>query len=159
MINEVIEQINDVIVDSGLIERWGGYCDAELKNGLMVGIGKTGDCKGNTYTFDDRVSSSGFIELGDVTNESISTQFGYMVIPVKIHLFVNQKRYDDKKYHSVYLTLMELFYSSLNFQRKTIGGKGSAIANIPHCEYTIITITVRQPIDCNYQVANNPDVC
>jgi len=48
MIKQTITEINQIIIDSGLIERYGKYCShhTDAANGIPYGKGKEKDCKG-----------------------------------------------------------------------------------------------------------------
>lgn len=160
MIKEVINEINTIIEDSKIINRYGGYCDVDKSKGMPVGISKTKDIKGNTYTFDARVKASGFLEFQkERTNiQQFSTQFYYLNMFFVVHLFVSQKKVARAKNYSTALRLLEIIRDNIHYKLKSFEFKLLESEN-PDCEYSTITIGIKTPVGCNYVIENNPEPC
>lgn len=160
MIKETIDSINEVINNSKIIERYGGYCDIDKSKAIPFGISKTKDEKGNTYTYDARYKTAGFLEFQkERTNvEQFSTQFWYLNLFFVVHLFTSQKKVSKAKNYSTALKLLEVMRDNTNYKFKKLEFKLIETDN-PDCEYSTITIAIKTPVACNYTIENKPESC
>lgn len=160
MIEQVITYFDTLVTDSTFVDRWGGYCEVDQNTKpFPTGISKTKDVKGNTFTYDDRVKTNGFLELGKTRFDALGTQFGYLNIPIIIHIFTNRKKVAQAKYYSVAIALLDYLKKHTEYQNKTWQYENIPHLENLHAEYSKITITVRLPMDCNISPDNNPQCC
>lgn len=163
MIKEAITDINNIIVQTGLIERYGHCCTVKTgKNGVPFGYGLEKDCYGNTYTFDERKKNVAFLELFNFSFENINSKLKWLNIEIKIHHFLNQKHQDIEKYFGVHL---QLYYAIDQVIGKFKTWMNTALniqpvkLNIDNCEYTVMTINLRTIVPCDYIPDFDPDSC
>lgn len=156
MIKELIDHVNTIIADSDIINRYGGYCQlSNKKTDYPVGVGLDGDCKGNTYTYDDRVLTSGFLSLEGTTTEQISSQFGYLVVRLNVHVFTNHKKYEDGKYYMPAVKLTGILMDEMTYGNKIINCQTKQTPDSLKAEYSVISIQVKIPFDCVNPISRN----
>lgn len=149
MIKDFITQIVSDITDIDLIQRFGGYCDLELIDGIETGIKKDGeiDCHGTTYTPDERFASVGFLyidswETKKSEHDRKSNELD-LVIGVKLY-FTPAKLGERVNYYEAGLE----FITELNKK----GYKFSGRASRTNQKFEMVTLlyTKKMYVPCDY---------
>jgi hypothetical protein len=157
MIKNEIINIHNTIVGLNLIQRWGGYSahKTDSDNGIPYGVSKMKDCYGNTYTYDDRVETVGYLSLNPFTTTTENRMFVRMNISFVVHLFNNTRKQgeDQRFYQKAILILKELKKKFDDVNLSSIDLRQDKI------EYTTITITQNYIIPCDYDYEELNELC
>ena len=162
MIKQEIDKINALIIGSALVERYGKYCTHKTDKDIPYGYGKESDCKGNTYTFDERYETVAYLSLLQWKTRPLNRLANYLDINFQIHHFTNQKKVNDDKYFGKSQELYILLFKQIQEKYKlnsTVNAESSNLKLPDNCEYTIIDIKVTTIVDCNYSPETDPELC
>lgn len=162
MIKQEIDKINNLIADSQLVERYGKYCNHKTDKDVPYGYGKEKDCKGNVYTFDERIQTVAYLSLQSFKTRSLNRLANYLDINFQIHHFTSQKKVNDDKYFGKSQELYILLFKQIQEKYKISSSVNysSSTLNLPdNCEYAIIDIKVTTIVDCNYSPEIDPELC
>jgi len=162
MIKQEIDKINTLIINSALVERYGKYCNHKTDKEIPYGYGKEKDCKGNTYSFDERIGTVAYLSILSRKTRPFNSLANYLDINFQIHHFVNQKKVNDDKYFGKSDELYIMLFKEIQQKYKlnsTVNYQSSNL-NLPdNCEYTIFDIKVTTVVDCNYSPEIDPEIC
>jgi hypothetical protein len=162
MIKAEIDKINNLIIDSQLVERYGKYCTHKTDKDIPYGYGKEKDCKGNTYTFDERLETVAYLSLLSFQTRPLNRMANYLDINFQVHHFTNQKKVDSDSFFGRGQQIYVLLFKEIQEKYKlssTVNIKTSSL-NLPdNCEYVIIDIKVTTIVDCNYSPEIDPELC
>ena len=165
MIKETIQNINDIIINSGLVERYGKYCNHKT-DGTKIpfyGVGIEKDCKGNTYTFDERVTNVAYLEFLPFKTTAVNSLINNFDFTFNIHHFVSTKKVNDNRYYGKHLELFQAVFNAIKAVKTFNKSQITTVSitnNIPdHCEYGVISISFSQYVDCNYVPETDPALC
>jgi hypothetical protein len=162
MIKQEIDKINEIIIDSQLVERYGKYCNHKTDKDIPYGYGKEKDCRGNTYTFDERYETVSYLSLLSFQTRPFNRLANYLDINFQIHHFTNQKKVNDDKYFGKSQELYILLFRQIQEKYKlnsSVSFKTSNL-NLPdNCEYVVFDIKVTTIVDCNYSPEIDPVLC
>jgi len=92
-IQDNIDDISQVIIDSNLIELWGGWCVNKLDKDVPYGIKPlaiNSSKETNVYSLNDNVRSSGYLYIKSITDYRDIK--GVFTVEVAINLFINPKK-------------------------------------------------------------------
>jgi len=165
MIKETIKTINDIIINSTLVERYGKYCShkTDAANGIPYGVGKEKDCKGNTYTFDERITNVAYLEFLPFKTTPVNSLINNFELTFNIHHFVSTKKVNDNRYYGKHLELFQYVFNAIKAVKTFNKSQITTVSitnNIPdHCEYGVISISFSQYVDCNYTPEIDPALC
>ncbi len=147
MINELITYLDSKISGTNLIDRWGGYCELfKAKKDLPYGVGLEGDCKGNTYTYDDRNEIVAFLSLKSVTSKRHG-QFDLADITFELHHFCSFKYIYAARYFMAAMELNAKLNSVLTKYKFDISFASVHTPQYPNLEYTVFSI---KPVGIGY---------
>ena len=153
MIENEIKKINGIIVDSGIFDRWGGYCENLVEKVNPYGLGLVGECIGNRYSYDDRFRSVGYVYIRSVNSQYMNRLFSLIRLSFGIQTFTNTKKFgDESKFYKPSLSLFTIL---------TNAGYVVEITpqNHPKFEMSLITATTQIFSDCEYSPEVNPELC
>jgi hypothetical protein len=152
MIKEEIYKINGIIVSLGLFTRWGGYSinKNDAANGIPYGVSIMKDCYGNTYTYDDRAETVGYMSIERFQSSTNNRLLISLPISYKIHIFntLSKSGETQKFWQKGIIILKELkkIYHDVNIE--------TVVTKMPDkVEYCIVTIRENYIVPCDY----NPD--
>ena len=153
MIQQEIDKINAIIIDSQLIERYGKYCNhkTDAQNGIPYGYGKEKDCKGNTYTFDERLETVAYLSLLSAKTRPLNSMGNYLDINFQVHHFTNQKKVNSEKYFGKSQQLYILLFKKIQekYKLSSTVSYSTSIVNNDNCEYVILDIKVTTIVSCD----------
>lgn len=156
MIRTYIQQLTADIAALALIERFGGYCDMDVKEGIEVGIKKSGDidCYGSTYTPDDRFTSVGFVYIKEWESEKFDRTSNVLKLTVVVKFYGNPAKVGDPvPYHSQALDLM----TQLNqLRRYNFSGRGNRVTE--KFEEATLTEVKTLYVPCDYTFTPGADL-
>lgn len=165
MIKQTITEINQIIIDSGLIERYGKYCShhTDAPNGIPYGKGKEKDCKGNTYTFDERNENVAYLEMQPFSIKTVNSLYSQFSFTFVIHHFATVKKANTDVYYQRQLQLFQTIYNAIKAKKSYHNSEilsNSIQTNIPDsCEYGTVTIKFNMFLDCSYVPDLDPQNC
>lgn len=162
MIKQVITEINQIVIDSALVERYGKYCIHKTDKEIPYGIGKEKDCKGNTYTFDERLENVAYLEMQPYKTNVVNNLMTNIDLVFNIHHFVTVKKANDDIYHQRNLQLFQYVFNAIkakkNYHRASVITNSLNDVN-EKCEYGIINIKFSMYLDCDYVPDLDPQNC
>jgi hypothetical protein len=156
MIQPIIKKINDTIINSGLINRYGGYSLHKIDKATPYGVSLQKDCYGNTYSYDDRIETVGYLQLRPFTSKTRSTQLTEIDLQFVIHILNNTKiSGEGQRFFSKALGIVSHLkfngFDDVNVQ--TFDNVADKI------EYATITINQKIFIPCGYVPEDLDSLC
>jgi len=162
MLKNIITNINTIINGSGVIDRWGGYSSHNTDGTKFpfYGVSKEKDCKGNTYTFDERLKTVGYLAVGDWKTRQINSMLTWLDIPITIHLFTTVKKVEEDKYFGTAAELFSYIKANIGtyYKQNTVNFRNVAGLN-SNLEYTVFDIVITVVADCDYTNVEIPQTC
>jgi len=158
MIKNEIISIHNKIVELQLFNRWGGYSvhKTDSSNGIPYGVSLMKDCHGNTYTYDDRVETAGYLSIERFSSSTENRQFVRLPVNYTIHIFntIAKAGESQRFWSKAILILKELkkYYPDVNIE--------SVITGLPDkVEYAKITIRQQYIVPCDYSFQELDELC
>jgi hypothetical protein len=158
MIKNEIISIHNKIVELQLFNRWGGYSvhKTDASNGIPYGVSLMKDCHGNTYTYDDRVETAGYLSIERFSSSTENRQFVRLPVNYTIHIFntIAKAGESQRFWSKAILILKELkkYYPDVNIE--------SVITGLPDkVEYAKITIRQQYIVPCDYSFQELDELC
>jgi len=160
MLKPYITNLNNIINGSGVIDRWGGYSAHTTDKPIPYGVSKEKDCKGNTYTFDERYKTVGYLSVGDWKTRQINSMLTWVDIPFTIHLFTTVKKVEEDKYFGTSAELFSYIRANIGdyYKQNTVNYRNVSGLNA-NLEYTVFDIVITVVADCDYTNVENPVTC
>lgn len=155
MIADLIAQINQVLINTAMINRYGGYSSYESNNGKPFGKSLQKDCFGNTYSFDSRFETTGFLSLQNPRIEYLNFHASKGQFIFELHLFNNIKiSGDGQRFYNKSLAIISQLKKQFDNVRMEVRNHPD-----PLCEYAVIFIRVDLIIPCNYELPDLEPLC
>jgi hypothetical protein len=162
MIKQEIDKINTLIINSELVSRYGKYCNHKTDKEIPYGYGKEKDCKGNTYTFDERYETVAYLSLLSFQTRPLNRLANYLDINFQVHHFTNQKKVNDDKYFGKSQELYILLFKQIQEKYKLNSNVSFRTSNLnlpDNCEYVVFDIKFTTIVDCDYSPEIDPVLC
>lgn len=103
-LKEKVISISDFIQATYIVTRWGGWCNNLTDKSLPVGVGLIGDCKGNTYSYDEDEACTAYLYVSGVESTGTLNQIR---VTVQINIFTSARQNGENI--SVYNRSIALF--------------------------------------------------
>ena len=155
MISELISNINTIIINSTMINRYGGYSTFDQKDGKPFGKSLQKDCFGNTYSFDSRFETTGFLSLQPPRIEYFNVHASKGQFVFELHLFNNIKiSGDGQRFYNKALSIISHLKRHYDNVRMEVRQHPE-----PLCEYAVIFIRLDLIIPCDYEAPDLEPLC
>jgi hypothetical protein len=103
-LKDKVLSIADFINSTGIVTRWGSWCNNMTDKGLPYGVGLLPDCKGNIYSYDENEACTAYIYVSGIESTGQNNE---IKVTVQINIFSSAKQNGENI--SVYNRSIALF--------------------------------------------------
>ena len=133
-----IEKLNQDIIDSNILNRWGGMCTNHKNQSKRPhGIGEVDSYGNNIYGFDSSINAVGYMYIDNIVDVTVNTRASYINYDLIINIIESPNSYLFEKTFDLYLYLRQNKYEAKILYNKV---------NCEHCNYCSIAIKVKHDI-------------